>query len=57
MTIILSKEELLADAVQLGSEEKRPPKVAPPTERGYDIVLKYWTEYVPIFPLLCTGFH
>ena len=57
MTIILSKEELLADAVQLGSEEKRPPKVSSPTERVYDIVLKFWTEYVPVFPLLYTGFH
>ena len=57
MAVRLSKEELLADAEQLDSTEKRPPKVTLPTERGYDIVLKYWLEYVSICPLHVLNFY
>jgi hypothetical protein len=44
MAIKLSKEELLADAELLGSEEKRPPKIAPLTRRGYKSILSLWQE-------------
>jgi hypothetical protein len=50
-------EELLADAEHLGSTEKRPSKVAPPTSRGYDIVLKDWMEHISIYPLYVLNFY
>jgi hypothetical protein len=44
MVMKLSKDELLADIEQLGSMKKRPPKVAPPTKRGYKSILSLWEE-------------
>lgn len=44
MTTKLSKEELLADLEQLHPAESRPPKRACPTTKGYEYILKRWTE-------------
>ncbi|KFZ20126.1 hypothetical protein V501_00286 [Pseudogymnoascus sp. VKM F-4519 (FW-2642)] len=41
----LSKDELLADIEQQGSTKKRPPKVAPPTKRGYTSILSLWQDF------------
>lgn len=44
MAVRLSQEELLQDIEQLDSGEKDQLQVAPPTERGYEIVISYWDE-------------
>jgi hypothetical protein len=44
MDEILSTEELLADLEEIGHLKPGPPGVAPPTKRGYDIVLKFWNR-------------
>jgi hypothetical protein len=47
MAEILSQEELLADLKEFGelvSAKRRPLKAVPPTERGYDAILKLWTK-------------
>ncbi|KAL5351917.1 hypothetical protein ACLOAV_003779 [Pseudogymnoascus australis] len=41
----LSKDELLADIEQQGTTKKRPPKVAPPTKRGYTSILSLWQDF------------
>jgi hypothetical protein len=44
MAVQLSQEELLRDVEQLDSEEKDRLQVAPPTKRGYDIVMSHWDK-------------
>jgi hypothetical protein len=44
----LTQEELLADAADV--EEDAPKFVAPPTDRGYKLVLRYWNEYARLSP-------
>jgi hypothetical protein len=46
MDIELSRDQLLADAAEIDSEDETPTWVAPPTRAGYNRLFKYWTECV-----------
>jgi hypothetical protein len=47
MAVRRSEEELLADLIEIGefdSAGKVLPSAAAPTEKGYNVILKFWTE-------------
>jgi hypothetical protein len=43
---LLSTEELLADIERHGLSPEEPWPGAPPTKRGYDLIMMEWSKYV-----------